>query len=187
MTRLSLVAVLCAAVVLPRDAVAQRSGAQWVLEGTFGRSAGSGGGVRRERDGTAIDGLLMSRARRRSGIAHLVLAFGGGLEGPSNPETCLALPGSGCVPDFPRIYSFGLFVGAEHSGRFGDVRLLAGPTHYRVDGGGSSLGGQARLEVATPSAFDHVALVASARGGLVSNLDRQSFRLAAIGIGLAVH
>ena len=187
MTRSTLFAALFAVVLLPRAASAQRSGSQWVLEGTFGRSTGGGGGVRRERDGTALDGLLMSRPRTRSGLLHLVLAFGGGLEGPTDPETCLALPGSGCVPDFPRIYSFGLYVGAEHSGGFGDVRLLAGPTHYRIDGGGSSLGGQARFEVATPSVFDHVALVASARGGFVSNLDRQRFRLGAIGVGLAVH
>jgi hypothetical protein len=89
------------------------------------------------------------------------------------------------VQDFPKLTSFGLYVGAEHVSRFGDARLMIGPTHYRAAGGGSTLGPQARFEVSTPPLY-HVAIVASARGGMMWNLDRRNFQVAAVGLGLGI-
>ena len=50
----------------------------------------------------------------------------------------------------------------------------------------AALGGQARLEFVSPPAH-RIAAVLSARGGLVWNLDRQVYRLGAIGIGLGFY
>ena len=66
------------------------------------------------------------------------------------------------------------------------ARLIAGPTHFRADGGGGALGGQARLELVSPT-FHRLAVVVSARGGLVWNLDRQDYRLGAVGLGLGIY
>jgi hypothetical protein len=169
----------------PRGALAQEGRSQMSFDATIGKSYGSGGGERRNRDGLALDALLAWRSRSPS-LFHGIFGFGAGVQGDRTDANCLPLPGNGCVPDFPRIYTLGIFFGLEHQGRAGAARLLAGPTHYRVDGGGSALGGQLRLELASPPVH-RIAVVGSARGGLVWNLDRQDFRLAAVSVGLGIY
>jgi hypothetical protein len=155
------------------------------FEATYGQSYGQGGGARQNRDGPALDGLLAWRPRRPG--LHLILGIGTGVQGShGNDVPCFNLPGVDCVPDFPRVYTLGLLAGAEKRGRVGAARLVAGPTHFRADGGGSALGVQTRFELVSPP-FHRLAAVLSARGGLVWNLDRQDYRLGAIGIGLGFY
>ena len=155
------------------------------FDATIGRSFGRGGGELRNRDGLALDALLAWRGQSES-FVHGVFGFGAGLLGDKTGPPCLAVPGSDCIPDFPRLYTLGILFGVEHRARAGAVRFLAGPTHYRVDGGGGALGGQARLELVSP-AVHRIAAVASARGGLVWKLDRRNYRLAAVSIGLGIY
>ena len=156
------------------------------LDATYGLAYGQGGGERDNRSGPALDALLSWRSRSRA-IFHGAFGISTGVQGHRGSDTpCLPLPGSNCTPDFPRIYTLGILYGIEHQGKVGAARLLLGPTHYRADGGGSALGAQGRLEVASP-AVHRIALVASARGGLVWHLDRQDFRLGAIGIGIGIY
>jgi hypothetical protein len=180
--RFAIAAVLCVALSSGR-ANAQQS--QMSFDATIGKSYGSGGGERQNRDGLALDALIAWRGRSRS-LFHGVFGFGAGVQGDKTDTPCLPLPGSGCVPDFPRIYTLGVYFGLEHQGRAGAARLLAGPTHYRIDGGGGALGGQLRLELVSP-AVKRIAAVASARGGLVWKLDRQDYRLAAVSVGLGIY
>lgn len=182
----SILATLCAAAMVPERAVAQQqSGTLMSFDATVGQSYGQGGGARRNRDGIALDALLSWRPRRPG--LHAMFGIGTGVQGDkSSGPPCLNLPGVDCVPDFPRVYTLGILAGAEQRGRYGAARLIAGPTHYRADGGGSALGAQARLEVVSPP-LHHVALVVSARGGLVWNLDRHDYRLGAIGLGLGIY
>jgi hypothetical protein len=176
--------MLCVA-LLPVRATAQQGTSQMSFDATIGRSFGSGGGERRNRDGLALDALISWRGRSRS-LFHGAFGFGAGVQGDKADTPCLQVPGSDCVPDFPRIYTLGIFYGLEHQGRAGAARLLAGPTHYRIDGGGGALGAQLRLELVSP-AVHRIAAVASARGGLVWKLDRQDYRLAAISVGLGIY
>jgi len=152
------------------------------FEATYGRSYGQGGGARQNRDGPALDALISSRPRR-SGL-HLVFGIGVGVQGShdSGPP-CLNLPGLDCVPDFPKLYTLGLLAGAEKRGQLGAARLVIGPTHFRADGGGATLGAQGRMELVSPP-LHRVVAVLSTRLGLAWNLDRQDYRLGAIGIGL---
>ena len=180
-----LLAALCAGTVLPERVTAQQSGTLMSFEATYGQSYGQGGGARQNRDGPALDALLAWRTRRPG--LHGMFGIGVGVQGShGSDEPCLNLPGVDCVPDFPRVYALGILAGLEHRGRLGAARLIAGPTHFRADGGGSALGGQARLELVSPP-FHRIAAVLSARGGLVWNLDRQDYRLGAIGIGLGFY
>ena len=170
-------------VSLPHRVDAQRRVVS--AEVTVGQSTGRGGAYGGDRSGIALDALVATRAIGPEAV-HAILGAGGGLEGPdAKANNCLRQPTTGCVPDFPRIYTLGLFIGAEHVGRFGDVRLMTGPTNFRASGGGSALGVQARLQLATPT-FHRVQLVGSARGGFAWNLDRQDIRLGAVGIGLGL-
>ena len=179
-----LLALTAVAIVSPARVPGQQSNALLSFDGTIGRSFGRGGGERANRDGPALDALLAWRARGRG--LHGVFGFGTGVQGRRDSDNCLALPGSNCVQAYPRIYTLGLLVGLEQRGRIGAARILTGPTHFRVDGGGSALGGQARLELVSPSVH-RIAVVASARGGMVWHLDRQDFRMAAVGIGLGIY
>ena len=151
------------------------------FEATYGRSYGQGGGARQNREGPALDGLLSSRPRRPG--LHLAFGIGVGAQGHASDEACLNLPGIDCVPDFPKIYTLGLLAGLEKRGQFGAARLLVGPTHFRADGGGATLGAQTRLEFVSPP-LHRVVAVLSTRLGLAWNLDRQDYRLTAIGLGL---
>ena len=173
-------------VIAPVRSGAQQSQSQLSFDATFGASTGKGGGLRKNRDGTALDALLAWRSRGRA-LFHPVFGFATGVQGQKTDDPpCLPLPGSNCVPDYPRVFTLGILFGAEHQGAFGAARLMAGPTHFRVDGGGGALGGQVRLELASPP-FHRVAVVGSARGGLVWKLDRQNFQLGAVGIGLGYY
>ena len=177
-----LLAALCAGALLPACVTAQESGALTSFEATYGRSYGQGGGARQNRDGPALDGLLSSRPRRPG--LHLVFGIGAGVQGSHGSDVpCLNLPGIDCVPDFPKLYTLGILAGVEKRGQLGAARLIAGPTHFRADGGGNTLGGQARFELASPP-LHRIAAILSARLGLAWNLDRQDYRLGAIGIGL---
>jgi len=176
-----LLAALCAGALLPAGVTAQQSSTLMSFEATYGRSYGQGGGARQNRDGPALDALLSSRPRRPG--LHLAFGIGVGAQGHASSEACLNLPGIDCVPDFPKIYTLGLLAGVEKRGQFGAARLIAGPTHFRADGGGATLGGQARLELVSPPLHRMVAVL-STRLGLAWNLDRQDYRLSAIGIGL---
>jgi hypothetical protein len=170
---------------LPACATAQQSATLVSFDATYGQSYGQGGGARQNRDGPALDGLLSWRPRRPG--LHLMFGIGAGVQGSHGSDVpCLNLPGVDCVPDFPRVYTLGILAGVEKRGRVGAARLIAGPTHFRADGGGNGLGGQARLELVSPP-FHRIAAVVSARGGLVWNLDRQDYRLGAIGIGLGFY
>lgn len=173
-----------AAIASPTRLAAQQNSVQLSFDATIGRSFGRGGGERANRDGPALDALLAWRARGRG--LHGVFGFGTGVQGRRDSENCLALPGTNCVPDYPRVFTLALLVGLEQRGRIGAARMLVGPTHYRIDGGGSALGGQARLELVSPSVH-RIAVVASARGGMVWHLDRQDFRMGAVGIGLGIY
>jgi len=155
------------------------------LEGTYGRSYGQGGGARQNRDGPALDAVLSSRPRRPG--LHLAFGIGVGAQGShASGPLCLNLPGLDCVPDFPKIYTLGILAGIEKRGQFGAARLIGGPTHFRAAGGGSTLGGQARLELVSPP-LHRVVAVLSSRLGLAWNLDRQDYRLGSIGIGLGIN
>jgi hypothetical protein len=181
-----IVAAVVVAAAVPARARAQQGQSQLSFDATFGASYGKGGGVRKNRDGTALDALLAWRSRGRA-LFHPIFGFAAGVQGKqTDGPPCLPLPGSNCVPDYPRVFTLGILFGAEHQGTFGAARLMAGPTHYRVDGGGSALGGQLRLELASPP-FHRVAVVGSARGGLVWKLDRQNFQFGAVGIGLGIY
>jgi hypothetical protein len=183
--RVILLAALCASAMLPASVGAQESGTLTALEGTYGRSYGQGGGARQNRDGPALDALLSSRPRRPG--LHLAFGIGVGAQGNSaSGPPCLNLPGLDCVPDFPKIYTLGILAGLEKRGQFGAVRLLGGPTHFRADGGGATLGGQARLELVSPPLHRFVAVLSS-RVGLAWNLDRQDYRLSAVGLGLGLN
>jgi hypothetical protein len=180
-----LLAAFCAGALLPACVAAQESTTLRSFEATYGQSYGHGGGDRQNRDGPALDALLSSRPRRPG--LHLMFGIGVGVQGSHGSDVpCTNLPGDDCVPDFPRVYTLGILAGVEKRGRFGAARLMAGPTHFRADGGGGALGGQARLEFVSPPAH-RIAAVLSARGGLVWNLDRQDYRLGAIGIGLGIY
>ena len=168
----------------PASTRAQQSTTQLSFDATIGRSFGQGGGDRTDRNGPALDALLAWRPRGPG--LHGVLGFGTGVQGRSDTKPCLALPGSNCVPDYPRIYTLGILLGLEQRGKLGAARLLAGPTHFRADGGGSGLGAQARLELVSPSVH-RIAVVGSARYGLVWHLDRQDFRMGAVGVGLGIY
>ena len=183
-TQLFVAAALLTAVSATRASAQSRS--LMSVDLTVGTSKGEGGGLRGDRTGAAFDGLVSWHARGRS-LLHAVFGFGAGIEGPKSGrnDSCLFVPGTNCVRDFPRMSSFGIFFGAQHDGKLGEARLLVGPTHYRASGGGSTLGGQARFELASPSIY-HVALVGSARYGMVWNLDRQDFRMAAVGLGIGI-
>lgn len=177
---------MLATAAAPARGVAQQGQTQLSFDATFGASYGKGGGLRQNRDGTALDGLLAWRSRGPSPF-HPLFGFAAGVQGQKNNDPpCLPLPGSNCVPDYPRVFTLGILFGAEHQGRLGAARVMAGPTHYRIDGGGSALGGQLRLEVASPP-FHRVAVVGSGRGGLVWKLDRQNFQFGAVGIGLGIY
>ena len=178
-------AALCAGAVLPERATAQQSGTLLSVDATVGQSYGQGGGARQNRDGPALDALLSWRPRR-AGL-HGMFGIGTGVQGShGNDVPCINVPGVDCVPDFPRVYTLGILAGIEQRGRLGAARLIAGPTHFRADGGGGALGGQARLELVSPT-FHRLAVVVSARGGLVWNLDRQDYRLGAVGLGLGIY
>jgi hypothetical protein len=180
-----LLAAFFVGALLPGRVTAQQSTTLMSLEATYGRSYGQGGGARQNRDGPALDALLSSRPRR-SGL-HLAFGIGVGAQGSHGSGVpCLDLPGIDCVPDFPRIYTLGILAGVEKRGQFGAARLIAGPTHFRADGGGATLGGQARLEFVSPP-LHRIVAVLSARGALAWNLDRQDYRLGAIGIGLGIN
>jgi hypothetical protein len=183
--RLVSLAAIGAAAALPAPAAAQQSGTLLSFDATVGQSYGQGGGARRNRDGIALDALLSWRPRRPG--LHAMFGIGTGVQGDkSSGAPCLNLPGVDCVPNFPRVYTLGILAGLEQRGRYGAARLIAGPTHYRADGGGSALGAQARLELVSPP-LHRIALVASARGGLAWNLDRHDYRLGAVGIGLGFY
>ena len=177
-------AVVCGAIACPASMRAQQSTTQLSLDATIGRSFGNGGGDRTNRNGPALDALLAWRPRG-AGL-HGVLGIGTGVQGRRGADTCLAIPGSTCVADYPRIYTLGILLGLEERGKLGAARLLAGPTHFRVDGGGGALGGQARLELVSPS-LHRIALVGSARYGMVWHLDRQDYQLGAVSIGLGIY
>ncbi len=180
-----LLAALFAGGLLPACVTAQESARLTSFEATYGRSYGQGGGARQNRDGPALDGLLSSRPRRPG--LHLVFGICVGVQGSNGSDVpCLNLPGIDCVPDFPKVYTLGILAGLEKRGQFGAARLIVGPTQFRADGGGNALGGQARLELVSPPAH-RIAAVLSARGGLAWNLDRQDYRLGAIGIGLGLY
>lgn len=186
MRRFLLSVALLALVVPVSRAVAQQSTSQLSFEGTYGLSYGEGGGNRKNRDGTALDAILAWRARGPA-LFHPVFGFATGVQGRRTDDPpCFPIPGSDCVPDYPRVYTLGILFGAEHQGKLGAARLAGGPTHYRVDGGGSALGGQLRFELASPP-FHRVAVVGSARGGFAWKLDRQNFQFGALGIGLGLY
>jgi len=177
-----LLTAVCVGALVPACVTAQESATLMSLEGTYGRSYGQGGGARQNRDGPALDALLSSRPRRPG--LHVAFGIAVGAQGShASGPPCLNLPGIDCVPDFPRIYTLGILAGLEKRGQFGAARLIAGPTHFRADGGGATLGGQARLELVSPPLHRMVAVL-STRLGLAWNLDRQDYRLSAIGVGL---
>ena len=177
-----LLAAFCAGALLPACVAAQESTTLRSFEATYGQSYGHGGGDRQNRDGPALDALLSSRPRRPG--LHVAFGIAVGAQGShASGPPCLNLPGIDCVPDFPRIYTLGILAGLEKRGQFGAARLIAGPTHFRADGGGATLGGQARLELVSPPLHRMVAVL-STRLGLAWNLDRQDYRLSAIGVGL---
>ena len=170
---------------MPAGVTAQESSNLTSFEGTYGRSYGQGGGARQNRDGPALDALISTRPRRPG--LHLAFGIGVGVQGSNgSDEPCLNLPGIDCVPDFPKIYTLGILAGVEKRGKFGAARLLAGPTHFRADGGGATLGAQTRLEIVSPPLHRMVAVL-STRLGLAWNLDRQDYRLTAVGIGLGLN
>ena len=180
--RAILLAAVCVGAFVPACVTAQEGATLMSLEGTYGRSYGQGGGARQNRDGPALDALLSSRPRRPG--LHVAFGIAVGAQGShASGPPCLNLPGIDCVPDFPRIYTLGILAGLEKRGQFGAARLIAGPTHFRADGGGATLGGQARLELVSPPLHRMVAVL-STRLGLAWNLDRQDYRLSAVGLGL---
>ena len=179
---LVLLTALGAGALWPAGASGQESSTLTSFEATYGRSYGQGGGARQNRNGPALDALIASRPRRPG--LHLAFGIAVGAQGSSGSDVpCLNLPGIDCVPDFPKIYTLGILVGLEKRGQLGAARLIAGPTHFRADGGGATLGGQARLELVSPPLHRMVAVL-STRLGLAWNLDRQDYRLSAIGLGL---
>lgn len=179
---LSIAVLLLASGLTPSPSPAQ-STSRFSLQATLGPSLGRDGGVRRHRDGVAIDGILMWRARPL-GSSFAVIGVGGGNEGPyAGDDSCWPAPNGGCLDDFPNFSSIALLAGLERNGRVGSARLVAGPAQYRGRGEGGAFGVQGRLELATPAIF-HAALAGSVRGGLIPRLNGERYRLFVFGLGV---
>jgi hypothetical protein len=162
------------------------------LDLTLGLSTGSGGGPARNRTGLAADAVIASPVKRlRRGA--LLGGMAAGLQGPvqllggsdacDNPGRSDRRP---CDPKFPIFYSAAALAGVEAGGpRTGTIRALAGPGYYVEPDAASTLGFQARVDLATPR-FLGLALVASGRGAILPRYQGRTLRLGAFGLGLRI-
>ena len=156
------------------------------LDLSVGAGSSVGGGAYTGRSGLAADVMAAARLRRRptgAALAALAMSAQGAL---FTTRDCLPGPGERCLRVFPTLYSVAALAGREWAvGGGAAVRLLGGPAYVWDEGGGETVGLQARLDAATPPVA-RLALVASARVAALPRLHGTTFGLGALGIGLRV-
>ena len=161
-----------------------RPGASFSVDASVG-AGGLAGGNYLHRTSLALDATVA----RRLGIANggLLIALSGGVQTPLGNAQACAGGGGECFGEHPTFYSIGALFGWEHANGSGPgFRLLAGPAMYDPgDAGPGTAAMQARIDVATPP-FAHLALVLSARGAWLPDVDGDGIGLGAIGIGLRI-
>lgn len=185
--------LLCASLaiagcVLPHRRVDAQERA--ALDLTLGLSTGSGGGPARGRSGLSADVVVAGPVKRPARGA-LLGGVALGVQGPIRilgSDVCDYGPGEAapCDPQFPIFFSAAALAGWEVGGRrTGTLRALAGPGYFVEPDSASTLGLQARVDVATPRVL-HLALVASARGAILPRYQGRTLRLGAVGVGLRI-
>jgi hypothetical protein len=180
--RLICFGMLTVALVAPARVEAQQR-LRLSFDATLGFGTGSGGGPWNHDDGFALDGLLGARVGGARKVAVLA-AVDGGMHAIMGGDDCLLSPSGGCVPDFPILYYGAVLIGVEATApRRLSLRLLAGPAYFHGDEGGTALGVQGRVDVATPP-LAHVAIAASIRGAVMPDFQGDALRVRAFGLGL---
>jgi hypothetical protein len=167
------------------DARAQPEGPSPSVDLGVGVSVGRGGGVRHHRGGLAASALFARRVRPvRPGALVAGLGATAQVVGPHGDD-CLIVPGGGCAPDYPGIISLAALGGwvSSQGTRAVAVRVMAGPAVFHSGEGATALGGQARLDIATPTVL-HVALVAWVQGSLIPRMRGETYRTGVLGIGV---
>lgn len=192
----TLVSVGLTLALAPRNAMAQSI--HYVsAELTVGSSYGYGGDpLSPDRNLGAFDAGVTLGARARFGGSRFgswlvginragVLSMGDDLECP------VRIDSSGCIKKYPYFRATSLLVGWQTpNAKRGSIRVMAGPGAYSATYSGvivpSSLGWQARAEIATPPLL-HVSLVGLARFWVIPNGGGTRYRQRMIGFGLRVH
>jgi hypothetical protein len=190
--RVILAAILLFA-VSPTLAAQQGPPGSLSIDASAGLSALVGGHF--WRTAVALDATLGVRARETPG-GTLLIAVSGGVNAPSsNSIACPAMVGADCVGEHPVFLSLGVLAGWEPS-TSGPLsfRLLAGPALYHAsvdeyrDGYrheyvvvivGAQLRGDLALQATT-----RFALVLSARGAYLPDLEDERLGLGSLGLGL---
>lgn len=155
-------------------------------------SAGVGtitGGDYLWRSSVVLDATLGLVAREAPGGA-LLVAVSGGVHAPWG--NAMACPGGGdCTGDHPVFLSLGALAGWEQAGAGSlSLRILAGPAFYRASASSfgdddpvMTAGAQVRGDLGV-QATTRLAIVLSARGAYLPNLDGEAVGLGALGLGL---
>ena len=193
-TGLLLLLLLAAAPAAGRAQGAQRP---LSVDVGVGLGHGGGGGARNARSGPAASALLAWHARKRPTGA-LVAGASASVQGPFPfDHDCIVPVGGGeCLPDYPTFYSAAL-LGGWHAGQTGagqGGRALLGPamiwsSRERLGGRdrwATTVGLQGRLDYATPM-LRHAALVLWANGTFVPRLQRATYIMGSVGIGVRLH
>jgi hypothetical protein len=168
---------------LPPTANAQRRSAV-TLDASIGlASGGTSGQYLETQPGLSADALL-ALARSAPVRGMLVGGISAGIHGTgASTMICPAVPG-GCMPVFPDFQVAGLLVGWQNQS--GTLRLMGGPSFAWADWKPGAAAVQGRFDAAIP-VMHRIALVASLRGTLIPNLEGDTFRLFAAGVGFRLH
>ena len=162
-----------------------------------GLGHGGGGGARAARSGPAASALLAWHVRKRPSGA-LVTGVSASVQGsdPFNQDCIVSIGGGECRPDYPSFYSAAL-LGGWHAGPGGagqGGRALLGPALVwsstdRLAGRdrwATTVGLQGRADYAT-RVLPHAALLLWANGTFVPRLQRATYVMASVGIGVRLH
>lgn len=160
------------------------------VEASAGVGLSRGGGTYRNRMGIALDATLAWRIRPTESGA-VVVGLSGGMQGAvgSMADICVVASNGGCAPAYPVFYSVAALAGREWGrGRPTFARVLAGPAYYQAgarDGGGSAVGVQGRVDLATP-VRGRVAVVGSVRGAALPSFRGDAHAHGAVALGVRV-
>ncbi len=177
--------------LLDAQAAGRRFPTRWSIEVGLGGSHDRGGNPRavKENFGVADLGATFGLREWTAGTLLAGVNFSGYLNNGSDLVCPLDLASGGCIPDHPEFSSSSLLAGWQTPRpERGSLRVLAGPGVYRAGnrGFGSTLGWQARADIATPS-IARVSLVGSARATVVPNAEGTRYRQRVLGLGIRIH
>ena len=152
------------------------------VDATTGLQRAIGGIDYAHRAQFSFDATLAARAMRRSNGSMLVAVSAS--RQPRDETVCLdtAIPGGGCKPRIPAMYSFSAMAGVENAS--GHLRFLVGGGSFEeTDHRDRAFGAIARVDWALPLT-ESFAVILTSRGAVLPNFQGRTLGLASIGVGL---